>query len=75
MINNDNKPLFTLTAEEVKELKDLLDYLNVCCRNEIVRNVKECQDDYFLVKLYASISNRADNLLNRIKQYQDEHNK
>lgn len=64
---------FTLTAEEVEELKDLLDCLNACCSKEIVRNVKEAEDDdYYLVRLYANISNRADILLSKIKHWQDD---
>lgn len=69
------KNKFELTEEEVAELRDLLDYLNACCRNEIVKNAKKDHDDYFLIQLYANISNRTDNMLNRIKQWQDEHNK
>lgn len=62
METSDNKPLFTLTAEEVELVIDSLEF-----SREMAIGIIEAMKGPGV-----EVNTRFDNLLNRIKQWQDE---
>lgn len=63
------KRKFELSEKEVKELIDLLEYLNACCGKGIVSSIKN--NDNYMAQLYASVSNRTDYMLKLIRQWKE----
>lgn len=68
MKTNDNKPLFTLTAEEVELLDNIVakEYL------DIQYLIKTYENDKLYVNIMRDKASILDNLLTRIKHWKDE---
>ena len=68
METSDNKPLFTLTAEEVDIVENIVakEYL------DMQYLIKTYENDKVYVNITRDKATILDNLLTRLKQYQDE---